>query len=243
VVVGVAGVGAATLVKDDKKQPAEPTTAQSSTPRPTAPAGGVDQGQLVAAIDEAVAAAPGAVFNYRQSGCCGFPASGRGTLSLVGGQPSFSLTLAGSGAARKPVRALIVQDRLYVRAGKKWKSSSLGGRGYPAVADQVRQGSSVANLTALLRTATKLTAKGTIYEGVAPVEGLTRVSGVGDMYARMARATGAKEIAFAIKLDARRRPVKFWVRAGAEKGRNQLLRGSYAKWGRKPVVQAPARVS
>jgi hypothetical protein len=63
------------------------------------------------------------------------------------------------------------------------------------------------------------------------------------MYARMARATGVKEVVFAIKLDAGHRPVKFWVRAGAEKGRNQLLRGSYAKWGRKPAVQAPPSAS
>ncbi|GAA4223679.1 hypothetical protein GCM10022254_01350 [Actinomadura meridiana] len=244
-IVAVAGAGAATLLKDDKKQPAEPTTAQSSTPRPTPPAGGVDPGPLVAKIDRAVAASPGAVFNYRQSGCCGFPASGKGTLSLgPGGESSFSLTLAGAGSTRKPVRALIVQNRLYVRAGKRWKSSPLGGRGYPAAADQVRQGSSVTNLTLLLRSATVLkTRTGAIYEGSAPVRTLSRAPGVGPMYARMAQDTGVNEITFAIKLDAGHRPVKFWVRAGAEKGRNQLLRGSYTRWGRKPAVQVPASAS
>lgn len=239
-VVAGAGASAMTLLKGDEKQPPEPTPAQNSTPQPTLPAGGVDPRPLVARIDQAVAQAPGAVFSYRQSGCCGFPASGRGTLGLApGGQPSYALTLSGSGSARKPVRAVIVQDLLYVRVGKQWKSSPLGGRGYPAVADQVRQGSSVANLTTLLRSASKLTRTGAIYEGEAPVARLAQAPGVGPMYMQMARATGAQQIAFAIKLDAAHHPVKFWVRAGPEKGRNQVLRGSYSKWGRKPAIQAP----
>ncbi|MFI0484272.1 serine/threonine-protein kinase [Actinomadura sp. 9N215] len=244
-VVAGAGASAATLLKDDKKQPAEPTTAQSSSPQPTPPAGGVDPKALVARIDRAVAQAPGALFSYKQTGCCGFPASGRGTLGLApggrpsGALPSYTLTLAGAGSARKPVRAVIVDDRFYVRVGKQWRSSPLSGRGYPAAADQVRSGSSVANLTALLRSATKLTRTGAIYEGTAPAEALAQAPGVGPMYARMARATGVQQIAFAIKLDAGFRPVKFWVRAGPANGRNQTMRGSYTKWGRKPAIQAP----
>ncbi len=241
-VLAGAGAGAATLLrKDDKKPPPEPSPAQSSTPQPTLPVGGVDPAPLIAQIDGAVARAPGAAFTYRQTGCCGFPVSSRGTFGLQGGQASYSKTLAGSGAARKPVRALVVQDRLYGRVGKKWKSSALGGRGYPAAADQVRQGSSVANLTALLRAATRLTRSGAIYEGEAPAAALAQAPGVGPMYARMAQATGAQQIAFAIKLDAGHRPVKFWVRAGPEKGRNQIQRGSYSKWGAKPAVKAPSR--
>ncbi|MFI0405470.1 serine/threonine-protein kinase [Actinomadura sp. 3N508] len=246
--VAGAGASAATLLKGDKKQPATPTTAQSSTPQPTPPAaapGGIDADQLVARIDQAVAQAPGALFSYRQTGCCGFPAGGKGTLGLApGGQastalPSYSLTLSGSGAARKPVRAVIVQDRFYVRVGKKWRSSALTGRGYPAAAGQVRQGSSVANLTALLRSSTKLTRTGAIYEGEAPAAVLAQVPDLGPMYARMAEATGVQQIAFAIKFDAGFRPVKFWVRAGPEKGRNQTMRGSYTKWGKKPAIKAP----
>ncbi|WP_165963896.1 serine/threonine-protein kinase [Actinomadura sp. KC216] len=246
-VVAGAGASAATLLKGDKKQPAAPTTAQSSTPQPTPPAaGGIDANQLVARIDQAVAQAPGALFSYRQTGCCGFPAAGKGTLGLApGGQassalPSYSLTLSGTGAARKPVRALIVEDRFYVRVGKKWRSSPLTGRGYPAAADQVRQGSAVANLTALLRSSTKLTKTGAIYEGEAPAAALAQVPDLGPMYARMAEATGAQQIAFAIKFDAGFRPTKFWVRAGPEKGRNQTMRGSYTKWGRKPAIKAPS---
>ncbi|WP_171064025.1 serine/threonine-protein kinase [Actinomadura soli] len=244
-VVAGAGASAATLLNGDRKQPAAPATAQSSTPQPTPPAGGVDPKPLAARIDQAVARAPGALFSYRQTGCCGFPASGRGTLGLPpGGEasaalPSYSLTLSGAGAARKPVRAVIVQDRFYVRVGQKWRSSPFTGRGYPAVADQVRQGSSVANLTALLRSATRLAKNGAIYEGEAPVATLSQAPEVGPMYARMAEATGVDRIAFAIKLDAGFRPVKFWVRAGPEKGRNQTMRGSYTKWGRKPAIQAP----
>ncbi|MFS2293922.1 MAG: hypothetical protein FWJ90_14680, partial [Actinomadura sp.] len=139
---------------------------------------------------------------------------------------------------------LIVGDRLYVRAGRQWKASALGGRGYPAAADQVRQGSSVANLTTLLRSATTLTKEeptetGTIYEGEAPADKLAQAPGIGPMYAQMARATGAQQVAFAIKLDPGYRPTAFWVRAGPEDGRNQTMRGSYSKWGRKPPVQAP----
>ncbi len=171
--------------------------------------------------------APGAAFSYRQTGCCGFPVTSRGTFAVQGGQVSFSMSLAGSGSARKALPAVLVQDRLYVRVGKKWKSSALGGRGYPAAADQVRQGSSVTNLTTLLRSATKLTLAKGIYEGEAPAATLAQAPELGPMYGRMAQATGAQQIAFAIKLDAGHRPVAFWVRAGPEKGRNQMQRGTY----------------
>ncbi|SFO11267.1 serine/threonine protein kinase [Actinomadura madurae] len=239
-VIAGAGAGAAAVLKKDDKQPPEPTPAQNSSPQPTLPAGGVDPAPLVARIDQATAQAPGAAFSYRQTGCCGFPVNGRGTFGLAqGGQASYTLTLAGTGSARKPVRAVIVQDRLYVRAGKKWRSSPLGGRGYAGAADQVRQGSSVGNLTALLRAATKLTRSGSIYEGEAPAAKLAQAPGVGPMYARMSQATGAQQIAFAIKFDSGYRPVRFWVRAGPEKGRNQMQHGSYTKWGRKPAVKAP----
>src|SRR5690606_17262357 len=118
-----------------------PGPARSSIPRPSLPIVGVDPAPLVAQTAQAVARAPGAQFTYRQTGCCGFPATAKGTFGLAqDGQPSYTLTLASTGAARKPVRALIVDDRLYVRVGRQWKASALGGRGYPAAADQVRQG-------------------------------------------------------------------------------------------------------
>ncbi|MGP4024514.1 serine/threonine-protein kinase [Actinomadura sp. 3N407] len=244
-VIAGAGASAMTLLRGEENPPPDPAPAQSSTPQPTLPAGGVDPRPLVAQIDQAVAQAPGAVFNYRQSGCCGFPASAKGTFGLVeGGQPSYSLTLAGTGSARKPVRAVIVQDQLYMRVGKQWRSAALGGSGYPATADQVRQGSSVINLTSLLRSATKLTKSpptesGTVYEGEAPATKLAQIPGIGPMYAQMSQATGAQQIAFAIKLDTGHRPTKFWVRAGPEDGRKQMINGSYSKWGRKPLIQAP----
>ncbi|TDC82620.1 serine/threonine-protein kinase [Actinomadura sp. 7K507] len=244
VVVG-AGASATTLLRGDENPPPDPAPAQSSTPQPTLPAGGVDPRPLVAQIDQAVAQAPGAQFSYRQTGCCGFPATAKGTFGLVQGeQPSYSLTLAGTGSARKPVRGVIVDDQLHVRAGRQWKSSALGGRGYPAAADQVRQGSSVTNLTTLLRSATKLTKEeptetGTIYEGEAPAAKMAQAPGIGPMYARMAQATGAQQIAFAIKVDPGHRPTVFWVRAGPEDGRNQTMHGSYTKWGRKPPIKAP----
>ncbi|TDD82885.1 serine/threonine protein kinase [Actinomadura darangshiensis] len=239
-VVAAGGAGAMTLLNNDDKQPPEPTPAQSSTPQPTLPAGGVDPAPLIARIDQATAKAPGAAFSYRQTGCCGFPVTGRGTFGLVqGASPSYTMKMAGTGSARKAVQAVVVQDRLYVRAGKKWRPTQLGGRGYPAVADQVRQGSSVANLTTLLRSATRLTRSGSIYQGEAPAAKLAQSPGIGPMYARMSQETGAQQIAFAIKFDAGFRPVKFWVRAGPEKGRNQTQRGSYSQWGRKPAVKVP----
>lgn len=247
-VVAGAGASAMTLLGGDEKPPPDPvpTPAQSSTPQPTLPVGGVDPAPLVAQIDQAVAQAPGAVFSYWQSGCCGFPASAKGTFGLAqGGQASYSLTLAGAGSARKPVRAVIVQDRLYLRAGGKWKAAALGGSGYSAAADQVRKGSSITNLTTLLRSATKLTKSpptesGTIYEGEAPAAKLAQAPGIGPMYGQMAEATGVQDIAFAIKLDAGHRPTKFWIRAGPEDGRKQKISGSYTKWGRKPLIQAPS---
>ncbi|CND98883.1 serine/threonine-protein kinase [Mycobacterium tuberculosis] len=239
-VVAGAGAGAATLLKkDDTAPPPDPAPAQSSTPQPTLPVGGVDPTPLIAQIDQAVGRSPGAAFSYRQTGCCGFPVTSRGTFTLQDGQASYSMTVAGSGSARKAMPAVVVQDRLYLRVGKKWKPSAFGGRGYPVLADEVRRGSSVANLTTLLRSATKLTRSGAIYEGEAPAAQLAQAPGLGPMYARMAQATGAQQIAFAIKLDASHRPVKFWVRAGAEKGRNQMQRGSYSKWGAKPAIKAP----
>ncbi|WP_067889635.1 serine/threonine-protein kinase [Actinomadura chibensis] len=239
-VIGAAGATAAAVLTGDDKDPPPATPAQSSTPQPTVPAGGVDPRPLVAEIDQAVAQSPGALFSYQQSGCCAFAATGKGTLGVAaGGRASYTLTLSGSGTARKPVHGVIVQDRLYVRVGKRWRSSPLGGRGYPATAEQVSQGSSVANLTTLLKSATKLEKTGQIYEGEAPVATLAQEPGVGTMYARMAQATGAQQIAFAVKLDAGSRPVKFWVRAGPEQGRNQVMRGSYSNWGRKPAIQAP----
>jgi len=239
-VLAAGGAGALTLLKkDDKNPPPDPTPAQSSTPQPALPAGGVDPAPLIAQIDQAVAAAPGAAFSYRQTGCCGYPVNSRGTFGLQGDQASFTMTLAGTGSARKALPAVVVQNRLYVRVGKKWKSSALGGRGYPAAADQVRQGASVANLTTLLRSATKLTQANGIYEGEAPAAKLAQAPGLGPMYARMAQATGAQQITFAIKFDAAHRPAKFWVRAGPEKGRNQVQRGSYSQWGAKPAVKAP----
>lgn len=240
-VIAGGGVAAATLLKkDDKSAPPEPAPAQSSSPQPALPVGGVDPAPLVAQIDRAVGRASGAAFSYQQTGCCGFPVSGRGTLGPgQDGRPAYSMTLTGTGPARKPVRAVIVQDRLYMRVGKNWRASALGGHGYPGAAEQVRQGGSVANLTALLRSATKLKQSGSIYEGEAPAATLAQAPGVGSLYARMAQATGAQQIAFAVKLDADHRPVKFWVRAGPEKGRNQIQHGSYSKWGPKPTIKAP----
>lgn len=240
VAAGAVAGGVLLLKKDGKAQPG-PSPAQSSTPRISVPAGGVDPAPLIAHIEQATSQTPSAAFSFRRTGCCGTPASGRGMLGIVkGGPASYSMSVSGSGATRKAVRAVLVQDTVYLRAGKRWRRSPMSGRGYPALAGQVRMGSSVATMTSLLRSATTLRRAGAAYQGEAPVERLTGVSGVGPMYAEMARATGARQFSFVIRLDRGNRPVKFSLRAqGPAMGRSELLQASYSAWGRNAPIKSP----
>ncbi|WP_067466862.1 serine/threonine-protein kinase [Actinomadura macra] len=240
VVVGAAVGGAALLQDDGQKQPPDPTPAQSSTPQSALPNGGVDPTPLVARIDQATARAAGAKFSFSRKGCCG-TATARGSLGVVqGGLPSFSMTVSGSGATRKAAQTVLVRDVVYLRAGKRWRHSPAGGRGYPMLAEQVRQGSSVSNLTTLLRSATTLRKAGTVYQGEAPLSALAQAPGVGLLYTEMARTTGTDKISFAVRLDRGNLPVKLWVRAqDATKKRTQVLTASYSGWGRTAPVKTP----
>ncbi len=239
VVVGVVAAGVLLLGRDGESAAPDPTPAQSSTPQPSLPAGGVDPAPLVASIDQSTAQAGGARFSYRRTGAGG-PAAGRGGFTLVqGGPASYSMSLSGAGGTRKAAQAVVVRDVVYLRAGKRWRQAPTGGRGYPALAEQIRLGSSVPAMTALLRSATALRRSGDVYQGEAPPARLAQDPGSGPLYAEMARATGATKISFAVRMDGGL-PVKLWVRAqDAAKKRTQILSVSYSGWGHAAPVKAP----
>jgi serine/threonine protein kinase len=241
VVVAGAVAGGIVFVNSDNGDatPPTPSPAQSSTPQPSVPPGGVAPAQLAARIVQATDQAPGARFSYRRTGCCGAPSVAQGTFGLVeGAEPAYSMTLSGSGKTRKRAQAVVIRDRVFLRAGKNWRPSAAGGRGYPGLAEQVRRGSSVSAVTTLLDAATALSESGGVYKGEAPAAALARTPGSGTLYAEMARATGVQQISFALKLDGSSRPVKLWLRAGPAKGRNQILTTSYSAWGRR-AIKAP----
>jgi serine/threonine protein kinase len=219
--------------------PPSPSPAQSSTPQPSTPPGGVAPAPLAARIVQATDQAPGARFSFRRTGCCGAPSVAQGTFGLVQGtEPSYTMTLSGTAKTRKRAQAVVVGDRVFLRAGKKWRPSPVGGRGYPGLAEQVRRGSSVSAVTTLLNAASTLSESGGVYKGEAPVAKLAQAPGSGALYTEMARATGVQQISFALKLDGSSRPVKLWLRAGPPKGRNQIITTSYSAWGRK-AIKAP----
>ncbi|GAA2146977.1 serine/threonine-protein kinase [Actinomadura napierensis] len=223
----------------DDNPPPTPSPAQSSTPQPSLPPGGVDPAPLAARITQAANEAPGARFSYRRTGCCGAPSAAQGDFGLVKGtEPAYAMRMWGTGKTRKRVQAVVVGDRVYVRAGKKWRPAPVGARGYPALAEQVRRGSSVSAVTSLLEASGPLSKAGGVYKGEAPVAKLAQRPGSGALYAEMARATGVQQISFAVKLDGSYRPVKLWLRAGPAKGRNQIITTSYSGWGRK-AIKAP----
>ncbi|QKG22760.1 serine/threonine protein kinase [Actinomadura verrucosospora] len=238
VVAAIAGGVVYLNSSDGDATPPTPSPAQSSTPQPSLPPGGVAPAPLAARITQATGQAPGARFVYRRTGCCGAPAAAQGSFDLVqGAEPSYSMTMSGSGKVRKRAQAVVVGDRVFLRAGKKWRPAA-GGRGYPALAEQVRRGSSVSAVTTLLNAAASLSESGGIYRGEAPVAKLSQAPGPGALYAEMAGATGVQEISFALKLDGSGRPAKLWLRAGPAKGRNQIITTSYSGWGRK-AIKAP----
>jgi eukaryotic-like serine/threonine-protein kinase len=241
VVVAGAVAGGIVFVNSDNGDatPPTPSPAQSSTPQPSVPPGGVAPVQLAARIVQATDQAPGARFSYRRTGCCGAPSIAQGTFGLVkGAEPAYSMTLSGSGKTRRRAQAVVIHDRVFLRAGKNWRPSAAGGRGYPELAEQVRRGSAVSAVTTLLDAATALSESGGVYKGEAPAAALARTPGSGTLYAEMARATGVQQISFALKLDGSSRPVKLWLRAGPAKGRNQIITTSYSAWGRR-AIKAP----
>jgi hypothetical protein len=135
-----------------------------------------------------------------------------------------------------------VGDVAYVRVGATWRTVPAGGQttGYPALAAQARWASGVSNVVSLLNSSTSFQKDGQIYRGSAPIGQLTELPELGALYSQLASVSGAREVAFALRLDRAGRPVHLWFRAaGAEKARSQTISATYAKWGPKGTIAAP----
>ncbi|WP_329518583.1 serine/threonine protein kinase [Spirillospora sp. NBC_01491] len=238
VVIGGA-VGAATLLGDGEEQP-EPTPAQSSSPQPAAPAN-PEAAQLIEHINTATSRTPNAAFTFKRSGCCGAPASARGSLGLVANAPaSYSMTVSGAAEAHRTAFTVLVGDTVYVRSGKTWRPSPTAGPGYPALAGQVRSGTSMQSVSSLLQASTTLRKTGDRWQGSAPLAALSQDPVVGPLYGEMAKATGARQVGFALRVDRASRPVQLWLKAqGPVKNRAQVLQASYTGWTRKAPISAP----
>ncbi|MFG1998788.1 serine/threonine-protein kinase [Spirillospora sp. NPDC048911] len=239
-VVIVGGVlGAAVLYDgggDDDARP-EPSPAGSGTPSP-ASAGTALATSLADKVSKATAQAPNASFVFRRSGCCGGPAWAQGSFATVSGAaPSYTMTVTGGAKAlRKRTRAVLVGDAAYVQAGKRWQNTSLagGGRGYAALAGQVRAGSAADNVAVLLRASTSLNQSGGIYRGTVPVSAL----GGSAELTRLASAAKAEQLSFSLRLDRAGLPVQIRIRLG-QGGRTQSLQTSYSRWGKTGSISAP----
>ncbi|WP_433329644.1 serine/threonine-protein kinase [Spirillospora sp. CA-294931] len=245
VVLVIGGVvGAALVMGEDKdKEKAPPTSpANRGSLRPTAP---VDPraAALAGRIGQATSRAPSASFTYRRTGCCGVTTGARGSFALArSGPPSYTMTVSGSGDARRPARAVVLRDVAFVRAGKTWQQSPAQARakGYPALAAQARWASSMANLNKLLESSTAFRKAKQVYLGSAPIDQLSALPDVGPLYAELATATGARQVSFAVRLDRGLRPVHVWIKVqGQDKARAQVLQSTYSGWGRRVAITAP----
>ncbi|MFF5264162.1 serine/threonine-protein kinase [Actinomadura viridis] len=242
VIAGGTAGGVLLLGGKDGDPPVGP--ALNGTPEPAPPPSPADPAAaaLLGKIEQATAQAPGAAFVYRRTG--GGAATARGTFTLVpGGSPSYTMSVSGSGDTRRSTRAVLVGDTAYVMAGKTWRSVPADGRapGYPALVAQARWASSVGNVTALLRASTTFERQGQIYKGTAAMDRLTADEAVGALYGHLSGATGAQQVAYALKLDRAGRPVHLWFRAqGTDKARAQVIQATYSTWGRKAAIAAPS---
>ncbi|MFI6513944.1 serine/threonine-protein kinase [Spirillospora sp. NPDC050679] len=224
--------GAATLMGEEKDEPPRPTTSGSPQPVTPPPAQLPEAAVLAQRIEQGTGRTPGAAFAFRRSGCCGGPINARGSLSLAPGAPeSYAMTVTGSADTRKPAPVVLVRDTAYVRAGKKWRPLPAQTRGYPALAAQARAGSSPANVPALLKAATVFKKAGAVYQGSAAVDRLAQTP----LFAELARATGARQVSFAVRVDQAGRPTHVWVKVGTG-AKAQVLSTTYTGWSRKAVT-------
>ncbi|WP_051107864.1 serine/threonine-protein kinase [Actinomadura atramentaria] len=241
VAAGIAGA-VVSLNRGKDTPPPSPATSGSPSPVPTVDPALAEAASLAGRVEQAVARPAGATFTFHRTGCCG-AATAQGTLGLLDAAPaSYSMTVAGSGGTKKAGKSIVIKDTTYLRAGGKWRSVAYDPRahGYSGLAAQIRQGSSVANVPALLRSSTafRRTAKG--YEGTAPIAKLAQVQGVGDLFTDLARRTGAKEVVYTVQLDRAGRPLRVVFRTyGTPKARTQAYQTTYGSWGRKVTISAP----
>jgi serine/threonine protein kinase len=246
VLVIAGGTAGAALFLGGNDDPAPTTPASNGTPTPAIPQEPANPAAaaLAARVDQATTRTPGASFVYRRSGCCGGAASAKGMLQLMpGGTPSYNMTISGKGDTRRATRAMLVGETAYIMADKRWSQTPIDAQspGYPGLIAHARWGSTVANVTALLRTSDSFKKAGDIYRGTSPVDGLTQVPAVGALYAQLAQATGAERVSFALKVDRVGRPVQLWFKVqGMDKANAQTVSATYSGWGRKVNVTPPA---
>ncbi|WP_051468033.1 protein kinase domain-containing protein [Actinomadura oligospora] len=237
VVVAGGGAGAYFTMggKKDTADPPHPSQeASTAAPTPTAPAG--PGAALAAQIREATTRTPSASFSFRRTGP-GIKANAHGSFTLVNGaEPSYTMQLAGGGETKRPGQTVVIGENAYVRAGKAWRMTPVSSKGYPSLAAQVRSAGSVPALTALLENSTKFQHNGTLYQGTAALGALGQQPGFGGLYAELARATGAQEVTFFLRVDKANRPVQLKLRAGAKP---HWLLTNYTGWARKPPIAAP----
>ncbi|WP_192809556.1 serine/threonine-protein kinase [Actinomadura rudentiformis] len=237
IIGGVLGAAVVHASQDEDAPRPDPSPAGSGSPAPASP-GATPGATLADKVSKATAETPGASFSYRRSGCCGGPAWAQGSFRIVqGAAPSYSMTVSASTKAlRKRTRAVLVGGSAYVQAGKRWQNASLagGGRGYAALAGQVRAGSAAGNVAALLQATTSLQEAGGIYRGTVPVSALTQSPEL----TQLASAVKAKQVQFALRLDRNGLPVQIRIKVG-QGGRSQLLQTSYSNWGKAGSINAP----
>ncbi|GAA2606802.1 serine/threonine-protein kinase [Actinomadura fulvescens] len=237
-VVIVGGVLGAAMMYDgrDEDPRPEPSPAGSGSPAPTASAAPL-AASLADRMGKATAKSPSASFTFRRTGCCGGSAWAQGSFRMVpGAAPSYTMTVTGgTKALRKRTRAVLVGGSAYVQAGKRWQNASLagGGRGYAALAGQVRSGTAAGNVVALLRASTSLNQAGGIYRGTVPVSALGSAE-----LTQVASAVKARQVTFALRLDRAGLPAQIRIKVG-QGGRVQWLHTSYANWGRTGSINAP----
>jgi serine/threonine-protein kinase len=138
---------------------------------------------------------------------------------------------------------MLVRDTTYVMSGKTWRPAATNtrSRSYATLAAHVRWGSSVTNVTTLLRSSTSLRKTGLTYKGTVPIARLSQAPDLGPVYAELARVTGAQQVTFAVRLDRAKRPLQVWVGATGpgDKPRTQTLQTTYSRWGQKVAIAAP----
>ncbi|WP_051108889.1 serine/threonine-protein kinase [Actinomadura flavalba] len=239
IVGGVAGAAIAMRGGEDTP-PATPATSGSPSPVPTVDPALAQASALADKVEAAVDRPAGAAFTFRRSGCCG-TANANGSLALQADAPaSYQMTVQGSGGTRKAGRSVLLKDTTWLRAGGRWRSVDFDprARGYAGLAAQIREGSAVANVPALLRNSATFTANGGAHQGTAPLDRLAQVANVGDLFGDLAKRTGATEVTYTVHLDKQSRPTRVTFRAAGPE-RNQTYTSTYSRWGAKVSIGAP----
>ncbi|POM25554.1 Serine/threonine-protein kinase PrkC [Actinomadura rubteroloni] len=240
----VAGIAGAVVSLNRGKDTPAPTPATSGNPQPvpTVDPALAEAASLAGRVQQSVARPTGATFTFRRTGA-GAGATAQGTLGLLESAPaSYSMTVAGTGGTRKAGKSIVIRDTTYLRAGRKWRPVPYNprARGYAGLAAQVRQETAVTNVPALLRSSTAFRKTATGFEGTASLAKLAQEQGIGELFADLARRSGATEITYTLQVDRAYHPVRVTLRThGTAKARTLAYQTTYAGWGRKVTISAP----